>query len=611
MKGSTNSLVGTDIEYENLNITLITNQNDHSDLVGTNIKVIYENEENNYTYAGSVVNIKIPAYVQYTISFSKVDNYKTPDNITGTAIANNSQTLSVEYKTELVSVTSNVEGAPITINGVKYTYDGNPITVKIAYDTEYQVTPENFNNLYTTDNFSYTANKANRAIACTYTTSTLKVAITSNQSNDSLVSNTKITVKYGSTTTTVGNGEEINIPINTSITLTIPGKGTNGYSGNYNGTDFTENYTTTITNTGGQKLIIVAYTTILLTVNVTSDGEMPTGYNINISQSGGPNYVQTTTTATHKVVPNGILTVSANDVEGFITPESITTSYYNNTTIEMQYIENSVGIYIINTNHKCYTVDQWKNSSNHGTAMGVAIVTKETSFVMAPTFQRHWMFNYNWSYYNGGPITENTEWLEADTNAALLNYDGKTLTSKIYNSVKNLTGRYTTSAINNYYWSDNLPDTSTGIITGSPAINYVYSYKFPDGTTGSSNNYIGSWGQWTIVNDNKAKVNECLDLISDYNLDVTSITRSDVFNHEGYTYWASSSCYIFWTSKHILTRVYYNYESNISAEPHYTFYHSNQIQQFVEEWVDENSSQPENFAHFVPFCDLPSNTTYA
>ena len=45
--------------------------------------------------------------------------------------------------------------------------------------------------------------------------------------------------------------EEINIPINTSITLTIPGKGTNGYSGNYNGTDFTENYTTTITNTGG------------------------------------------------------------------------------------------------------------------------------------------------------------------------------------------------------------------------------------------------------------------------------------------------------------------------------------------------------------------------
>jgi hypothetical protein len=66
-----------------------------------------------------------------------------------------------------------------------------------------------------------------------------------------LVSNTKITVKYGNTTTTVGNGEEINIPINTSITLTIPGKGTSGYKGTYSGATFTSDLTKTITNTGG------------------------------------------------------------------------------------------------------------------------------------------------------------------------------------------------------------------------------------------------------------------------------------------------------------------------------------------------------------------------
>ena len=135
MIGRTNANAGN--TAENLNITLITNQSDHSDLIGANIKVIYADKEQNYTYAGTMIIIKIPAYADYTVSFSEVDGYKTPDNIIGTAIADNSKTFTAEYKTELVSITSNAKGAPITINGVKYTYDGNPITVKIAHGTEY------------------------------------------------------------------------------------------------------------------------------------------------------------------------------------------------------------------------------------------------------------------------------------------------------------------------------------------------------------------------------------------------------------------------------------------------------------------------------------------
>lgn len=395
MIGNTNSLIGKQSDYENLNITLITNQSDYSDLVGTNIKVTYADKEQNYTYAGTMISIKIPAYVNYIVSFSEVDGYKTPDNIIGTAIADNSKTFTAEYKTELVSVTSNVEGAPITINGVKYTYDGNPITVKIAHGTEYQVIPENFDNLYTTDNFSYIANTFNRTIACTYTTSTLKVAITSNQSNDSLVSNTKITVKYGSTTTTVGNGEEINIPINTSITLTIPGKGTNGYKGTYSGATFTSDLTKTITNAGGQKLITVAYTTVLLTVNITSDGTIPTGYSATISQSGGPSYTQTTATATHKVIPGTSVTISASDVDGYGTPVSVTNSYSSNSTVEMQYTENSTGVYVRTVSGKDVKWSSWSESA-HGDAELIVIKDETRSIAFPAKMSQYIVHSQPW-----------------------------------------------------------------------------------------------------------------------------------------------------------------------------------------------------------------------
>lgn len=472
MIGNTNSLIGGQSDYENLNITLITNQSDHSDLVGTNIKVIYADKEQNYTYAGTMISIKIPAYVDYTVSFSEVDGYKTPDNIIGTAIADNSKTFTAEYKTELVSVTSNVKGAPITINGVKYTYDNNPITVKIAYGTEYQVIPENFDNLYTTDNFSYIANTANRTIACTYTTSTLRVAITSNQSNDSLVSNTKITVKYGSTTTTVSNGEEINIPINTSITLIIPGKGTSGYKGTYSGTTFTSDLTKTITNTGGQKLITVAYTTVLLTVNITSDGTIPTGYSATISQSGSPSYTQTTATATHKVIPGTSVTISASDVDGYGTPVSVTNSYSSNSTVEMQYTENSTGVYIRTYNDTEVKWSQWSEST-HGTAQFVVIHDEDHTVAIPCSTVYTYVTGVPWSTGHNDVIVDGI--LAANyRNTDLLGYEN-------------------TNLLRSYYQFDNGTES---------AFSHVC-------TIGSSY-YLGGLGEWYIIGNNITEVNQAL-----------------------------------------------------------------------------------------------------
>ena len=468
MIGRTNANAGN--TAENLNITLITNQSDHSDLIGANIKVIYADKEQNYTYAGTMIIIKIPAYADYTVSFSEVDGYKTPDNIIGTAIADNSKTFTAEYKTELVSITSNAKGAPITINGVKYTYDGNPITVKIAHGTEYQVIPENFDNLYTTDNFSYTANTFSRTIACTYTTSTLKVAITSNQSNDNLVSNIKITVKYGSTTTTVGNGEEINIPINTSITLTIPGKGVNGYKGTYSGTAFTSDLTKTITNAGGQKLITVAYTTVLLTVNITSDGTMPTGYSATISQSGGPSYTQTTATATHKIIPGTSVTISASNVDGYGTPVSVTNSYSINSTVEMQYTENSTGVYIRTYSDTEVKWDQWSEST-HGTAFAIVIHTEDHT-VAIPHNQ---------------PYTYGVPWSTGHNNVIV---DG--ILAANYRN-QDLLGKENTDLLRSYYQFD----------AGTES---AFSYVCVRG----KNYYLGGLGEWYIIGNNITEVNQAL-----------------------------------------------------------------------------------------------------
>ena len=66
MIGKTNSLAGG-IKGEKLNITLVTNQSDHSDLIGAIITVSYA--ENNITeiWNGNIVTIEVPAYVNYTV----------------------------------------------------------------------------------------------------------------------------------------------------------------------------------------------------------------------------------------------------------------------------------------------------------------------------------------------------------------------------------------------------------------------------------------------------------------------------------------------------------------------------------------------------------------
>lgn len=83
MIGKTNATL--EITSEMVNLTLQTNQNDHDDLLGTEITVTYADVINTYIWEGRELLIKIPKYAKYTITFESVEGYKTPDSFSSVA----------------------------------------------------------------------------------------------------------------------------------------------------------------------------------------------------------------------------------------------------------------------------------------------------------------------------------------------------------------------------------------------------------------------------------------------------------------------------------------------------------------------------------------------
>lgn len=159
--------------------------------------------------------------------------------------------------------------------------------------------------------------------------SSLTITIKSNQGTDSTIAAVKATIKYDSTTLSVASGSTVYIPIGKSVTVTY--SEVNGYT-----TPASVTYTTSTES----KSITATYNTELLTVNVTSDAALPTGYRITVSNIG----TQTTASKTYKVPYGTNYTVSASAVDGYTTPASqsftansvartVTVTYYEQTAI--------------------------------------------------------------------------------------------------------------------------------------------------------------------------------------------------------------------------------------------------------------------------------------
>lgn len=284
MIGITNALKKSSAGIvETINVTLNTNQQNHTDLIGVEFTLTYGDIEDTFKWKGEAITIEVPAFVNYSLSFNEVKGYLKPDNVSYEAQANNSRSVTFTYKAELVQVSvgvdngSSIDGAEVTIDGEKYAWDGTVINHKVPFGKSYTISLNEVSGYSTPESKIYTAEQAVREVSFTYIASALKVNILSNQSTDSswdpTITNIKATVSYDGASVEVSNGEQINLPSGVEVTISFP-----EVEGYLKPNDIT------FTHNGGLIEKSGTYKCELLTVNVSADQGSVSGFEVTISK---------------------------------------------------------------------------------------------------------------------------------------------------------------------------------------------------------------------------------------------------------------------------------------------------------------------------------------
>lgn len=130
-----------------------------------------------FNNADTSKTIKIPTGKSYTITFSAVEGYKTPEVISQQA-SGASQSVTGTYKAEVVTITvttsdstsANGQKVTVTISSTptEYTWNGEAIVLKIPFDSSYSVAANQKANYSTPATQSYTADRVNRDITLNY-----------------------------------------------------------------------------------------------------------------------------------------------------------------------------------------------------------------------------------------------------------------------------------------------------------------------------------------------------------------------------------------------------------------------------------------------------------
>ena len=172
-------------EYEVVNLTLTTNQATHEELIGKVVHVKYATEDEQYTWEGETLTIKIPKYVTYTVELPEVEDYRKPGNFGYTAVGGNTRNITVSYDTELLTVTMSCEVASVDLTGQQVTIDGvvyqtpsdRTIVVKIPFGKTYDIVASARVGFDTPKKLSFTASQASRGVSVIYTKISLGVFI--------------------------------------------------------------------------------------------------------------------------------------------------------------------------------------------------------------------------------------------------------------------------------------------------------------------------------------------------------------------------------------------------------------------------------------------------
>lgn len=316
----------------------------------------------------------------------------------------------------------------------------------------------------------------------------VNLLITTNQATDDALAGKIIHVKYATEDESYAwHGEAITVKIPKYVPYSIEFPTVEGYRppGNVG-------YTAVGGNT---RNITVSYDTELLTVTVSCEVASVdlTGQQVTID--GVAYQTPSDRTIVVKMPFGKTYDIVASARAGFETPDKLSfTASQAERNVTVVYKKINLGVFILGTDGNLYSESEWDQPNS--SAVGVAVLTNECKFVIAPIASTEVNNRLTWSkkgaYYNVSGVTTTTSSSVAETD---------------YEGVSN------SSAIVSKYKEDT--DYAAG---------WCQNFSFKNGKKG----YLGSCGEWKKAYDNKAKINACMSLIGG------TVIRAD------YPHWTST-----------------------------------------------------------------------
>ena len=410
----------------------------------------------------------------------------------------------IPEETLVINLASNQTNPDSYLNGVivnvryldtdhKQTWAGEALSFKIPDGVEYTIEYSDIisggNKIYTTpktETHTAVADKF-RTLSRYYTCCKLTVVRENNQNATMGIASATITYSNYSQTASfnrVKNSDTKTIPYNVSYTITfnetMPDYRT---PANITGTS----NSAAITKTG-------SYDSEKLTVKVKG---VSSGFTITVNGKK-----QTYTSKTYYIPYGTAYTISASNVKGYtvtVSESSITASKQTRTVTVTYAAIITNGVYICDNTGNLTTVESW-NTANNSSAIGVAVVSDNCSFVIDKTV--------SYSYWERSGTEISGIVTTTDKSAAKIDYAGESNTTKIINQL------------------------GSG---NAPAAEYCRGRSCTvNGTT--LYGYLGALGEWQTAYNNKSSIDSALSKIGgtamktgNYHLTSTQYSSSDAW----------------------------------------------------------------------------------
>lgn len=246
---------------------------------------------------------------------------------------------------------------------------------------------------------------------------------------------------------------------------------------------------------GNTRNITVSYDTELLTVTVSCEVASVdlTGQEITIN--GVAYQTPSNRTLVVKIPFGKTYDIVASARAGFETPDKLSfTASQAERNVTVVYKKISLGVFILDIDGSLYSKSEWSTSNNIN-AVGVAVLTNNCKFVIAPDGRAL----SNWS-------VGSTELIAGVTATR-----DKSIAEKDYKGVQN-----TANIISKYGTSN----TYAGKVCSS--------YTFRNGKNG----YLGAAGEWKEVYNNKTEINACLSKIGGEQIGESPAWSSTQYNKD-------------------------------------------------------------------------------